>query len=410
LGIRTPSLVKNAVITGLGITSPLGANKQEVVNSLHNGTSGITFQQEFKDKDLKSHIAGIPKIDSTIEIPRQYLRFMSEASQHGYIATLEALEDAGLTQAEIQDPRIGVVAGSGGISMLTHTETVRTLEEKGLRRVSPFNTPRIMSNSLSANLATAFQIKGLNYSITSACSTSAHCIGHAAEQIQLGNQDIIIAGGAEEANWTLVLYFDAMRATSTKYNDSPETASRPYDTDRDGLIIAGGAGIVIVEEEEHAKKRGAKIYAKIVGYAANSDGAEMTKPSGEGATRCIKLAIQKLNIPIDYINTHGTSTPAGDITELHAIREALGADLPHIASTKSLTGHSLGAAGAHEAIYTLLMMKNDFIAASANIQTLDPQAQDYPIIQQTLQDTKINTALTNSFGFGGTNACLVFQK
>jgi 3-oxoacyl-[acyl-carrier-protein] synthase-1 len=401
--------VKKAVVTGLGVVSPLGANKSEVLDSLRQGRSGIQFQQEFKDRGLKSLLAGVPKVDPAIEIDRKHLRFMSDASRFAYLAMEESIRDSGLDPAAIQNPRIGVVAESGEVSMVTHTECVETLQKKGLRRVSPFNTPRIMSNSVSANLATAFGIQGLNYSITSACSTSAHCIGHAVEQIQLGNQDIVFAGGGEEPNWTLIMYFDAMRATSTKYNDTPETASRPYDVDRDGLIIAGGAGILVIEEREHAEARGAHIYAEIVGYAANSDGAEMTKPSGEGAVRCIRLATQALDAPVDYINAHGTSTPVGDIVELEAIREVFGDDMPPIASTKSLSGHSMGASGAHEAIYSLLMMQHQFIAASANIETLDPRAEGYPIVRETY-DTLLNTVLSNSFGFGGTNACLVFRK
>jgi 3-oxoacyl-[acyl-carrier-protein] synthase-1 len=401
--------VKKAVITGLGVVSPLGANKKEVLDSLRAGRSGVQFQQEFKDRGLKSHLAGVPKVDPTIEIDRKHLRFMSDASRFAYLAMKESIRDAGLDPDAIQDPRIGVVAGSGGASLITHTDAVKALEKKGVRRVSPFHTPRIMANTVSANLAIAFGIQGLNYTISSACSTSAHCIGHAAEQIQLGNQDIVFAGGGEEANWTLVMYFDAMRAASTKYNDTPEIASRPYDVDRDGLILAGGAGMLVIEEYEHARKRDVHIYAEVVGYAANSDGADMTKPSGEGAVRCLKLATQDLDTPIDYINTHGTSTPVGDIVELEAIREVFGSDMPPIASTKSLTGHSLGASGAHEAIYSLLMMQDGFLAASANIETLDPRAEGYPIIRET-RDARLNTVLSNSFGFGGTNACLVFKN
>lgn len=402
--------MKRAVITGLGIVSPLGGNVDDVLQSLRQGKSGIEFQQDFADRGLRSHIAGTPKLDPNFQADRKHARFMSEASTYAYAAMQECMADARLGLDEIHDPRIGIVAGSGGVSMLTHMEAVTTLQEKGIRRVSPFLTPRIMGNTISANLATAFGIQGLNYSITSACSTSAHCIGHAAEQIQLGKQDVVFAGGAEEENWTLVLYFDAMRAASTKYNDTPETASRAYDVNRDGLVIAGGGGMVVVEELEHARARGAKIYAEVVGYAANSDGADMVSPSGEGAVRCMRQALSTVEGRIDYINTHGTSTPAGDITELNAIGEVFDADLPKISSTKSLSGHTLGAAGVHESIYSLLMMEHNFLAASANIEELDPGAERFPIIRETESDQSVNTVLSNSFGFGGTNACLVFQK
>lgn len=402
--------MKRAVITGLGIVSPLGANVTEVLESLREGRSGIQFQQSFVDHGLRSHVAGVPKLDPDIEIDRKHARFMSEASVYAYAAMKECLADAGLEEEGIHDPRIGVVAGSGGISMISHMEAAGLLKEKGIRRVSPFFTPRIMGNTISANIATIFGIKGLNYSITSACSTSAHCIGHAAEQIQLGKQDIVFAGGAEEENWTLVMYFDAMKAASSKYNDTPESASRAYDVNRDGLVIAGGAGMVVVEELEHAEARGAHVYGEVVGYAANSDGANMVSPSGEGAVRCMRAAISTVDGPVDYINTHGTSTPAGDITELEAIGTVFDDDRPKISSTKSLSGHSLGATGAHEVIYSLLMMKHDFIAASANIEELDPRAEGYPIVRETEFDVPVRTVLSNSFGFGGTNACLILQK
>jgi 3-oxoacyl-[acyl-carrier-protein] synthase I len=402
--------VKRAVITGLGIVSSLGANKHEVLESLREGRSGISFCQDFADRGLRSHVSGSPKVDPSIEVDRKIKRFMSDTSIYAYHAMKECLDDAGLSEDDIHHPRIGVVAGSGGAAMLTHTEASATLAEKGIRRVSPFFTPRIMSNTVSANLATAFGILGLNYSITSACSTSAHCIGHAAEQIQLGKQDIVFAGGAEEENWTLVMYFDAMHATTTKYNDTPEKASRAYDVNRDGLVIAGGGGMVVVEEYEHAKARGAHIYGEVVGYAANSDGADMVSPSGEGAVRCMNEAITNLDGPIDYINTHGTSTPVGDVTELEAIGKVFPDKRPKIGSTKSLSGHSLGATGAHEVIYSLLMMQHDFIAASANIEELDPRAEGYPIVRETEFDVPVNTVLSNSFGFGGTNACLVLRK
>lgn len=402
--------MKRAVITGLGIVSSLGGNKEVVLDSLRHGRSGIEFRQEFADKGLNSHVAGVPKLDPNIEVDRKVKRFMSDASVYAYVAMKECLADAGLSKDEIKSPRIGVVAGSGGVSLLTHMEAAATLEEKGIRRVSPFFTPRIMSNTVSANIATAFGLQGLNYTITSACSTSAHCIGHAAEQVQLGKQDIVFAGGAEEENWTLVMYFDAMRASSSKYNDTPSKASRAYDVNRDGLVIAGGGGMVVVEEYEHAKARGAHIYGEVTGYAANSDGADMVSPSGEGAVRCMREALNTVDRPVDYINTHGTSTPVGDVTELGAIGEVFGNSIPKISSTKSLSGHSLGATGVHEAIYSLLMMEHNFIAASANIEELDPKAEGYPIVQKTEFDVSVNSVLSNSFGFGGTNACLIFSK
>ena len=402
--------MKRAVITGLGIVSSLGGNKDVVLESLHEGRSGIEYRQDYADHGLSSQVAGVPKLDPNFEVDRKAKRFMSDASIYAYVSMQECLADAGLREDEIQNPRIGVVAGSGGASFITHMEAAAILEAKGIRRVSPFYTPRIMGNTVSANIATAFGIQGLNYTITSACSTSAHCIGHAAEQIQLGKQDIVFAGGAEEENWTLVMYFDAMRASSSKYNDTPETASRAYDVNRDGLVIAGGGGMVVVEELEHAKARGAYIYGEVVGYAANSDGADMVSPSGEGAVRCMREALSTVDSPIDYINTHGTSTPVGDVTELAAIKEVFGDTVPKISSTKSLSGHSLGATGVHEAIYSLLMMKHGFITASANIDELDPKAEGCPIVRETQFDTPVNTVLSNSFGFGGTNACLVFSK
>ena len=402
--------MRRVVVTGLGIVSPLGNNRAEVLQSLKEARSGIRFRESYRDRGLRSHVAGAIDLDPTKLIDRKHLRFMGGASAYAYISMREAMEDAGLGPDDIRDPRIGVVAGAGGGSTSTQMDAIETLETKGIRRVSPFYTPRIMSSTVSANLCTAFGVQGLNYSITSACSTSAHCIGHAAEQIQWGKQDIVFAGGGEEEHWTLVVYFDAMRAASTAFNDTPETASRAYDAMRDGLVIAGGGGMIVLEELEHAKKRGAHIYAEVVGYGANSDGANMVAPSGEGAVRCMRIALDGLEKPIDYMNTHGTSTPVGDIVELEAIREVFGDLMPKISSTKSLSGHAMGASGVHEAVYCLLMLKHDFIAPSANIETLDPRAEGYPIVRETIENADLATVMSNSFGFGGTNACLVFQR
>lgn len=409
MGLSSGALVRRVAVTGLGIVSPLGNNSSEVLDSLRVGRSGIEFRETYRDKGMRSHVAGVVNINPAEHIDRKHYRFMADTASYAYIAMQEAIADAGLTPEEIQHPNIGVVAGSGGGSTSTQIDAVDTLEKHGIRRVSPFLTTRFMSSTVSANLCTAFGIQGVNYSITSACSTSAHCIGHAAELIQFGKQDIVFAGGAEEEHWSFVMFFDAMRATSTAFNDTPETASRPYDAKRDGLVIAAGGGMLVLEEMERAKKRGAHIYGELVGYAANSDGDNMVAPSGEGAVRCMRLALNSIQAPIDYINTHGTSTPAGDIIELKAIRETFGTALPKISSTKSMSGHALGATGAHEAIYSLLMMENAFIAPSINIETLDEEAEDFPIIRQT-QDAKLTRVMSNSFGFGGTNATLVFQK
>jgi 3-oxoacyl-[acyl-carrier-protein] synthase-1 len=403
-------MVRRAVVTGLGIVSPLGKNVSDVLHSLQNGISGIDFREDYKTRGLNSQVSGVVKYDADAPIDRKNLRFMSSASKFAYLAMREAIQDAGLDEEEIQNPRFGLVAASGGVSLSAHVEALATLEAKGIRKVSPFYTPKIMSSTVSANLATAYKIKGINYSITSACSTSAHCIGNAVEQIQLGKQDIVFAGGGEEEEWSLVMYFDAMRATTTKFNDTPTKASRPYDVNRDGFVFAGGAGILVVEELEHAKARGAKIYAEVTGYAATSDGMDMVKPSGEGAARCMQLSTETVGGPIDYINTHGTSTPAGDIVELEAIREVFGNDCPKISSTKSLSGHALGAAGSTEAIYSLLMLKHKFIAASTNIENLDPKAEGFPIVRETESAPNLKTVMSNSFGFGGTNACLVFEE
>ena len=401
--------MKRAVVTGMGIVSPLGNSIPETLDSLRATRSGIRFQQSYQDMGLRSHIAGSIEIDQEALIDRKLRRFMGDAAAFSYIALREAIEDAALTADQISNERTGIVAGSGGASSSNLTESADILREKGLKRVGPYRVTRTMSSTVSACLATAFAIKGINYSITSACSTSAHCIGHAVEQIQLGKQDIVFAGGGEEEHWSMTALFDAMGALSTKRNDEPETASRAFDADRDGFVIAGGAGFLIVEELEHARARGAKIYAEIAGYAATSDGFDMVAPSGEGGERAMRIAAEAVD-KIDYINAHGTSTPAGDPSEVAAIRRLFGDDIPKISSTKSLSGHSLGAAGVHEAIYSLLMLEHDFICASANIDTLDPELGDLPVVTQRVDNAGLTTVMSNSFGFGGTNASLVFQR
>jgi 3-oxoacyl-[acyl-carrier-protein] synthase-1 len=401
--------MKRAVVTGMGIVSPLGNSIPETLDALRATRSGIKFQQSYQDMGLRSHIAGSIEIDQEALIDRKLRRFMGDAAAFSYIALREAIEDAALTTDQISNERTGIVAGSGGASSSNLTESADILREKGLKRVGPYRVTRTMSSTVSACLATAFAIKGINYSITSACSTSAHCIGHAVEQIQLGKQDIVFAGGGEEEHWSMTALFDAMGALSTKRNDEPETASRAFDADRDGFVIAGGAGFLIVEELEHARARGAKIYAEIAGYAATSDGFDMVAPSGEGGERAMRIAAEAVD-KIDYINAHGTSTPAGDPSEVAAIRRLFGDDIPKISSTKSLSGHSLGAAGVHEAIYSLLMLEHDFICASANIDTLDPELGDLPVVTQRVDNAGLITVMSNSFGFGGTNASLVFQR
>ena len=393
----------------MGIVSPLGNSIPETLDALRATRSGIKFQQSYQDMGLRSHIAGSIEIDQEALIDRKLRRFMGDAAAFSYIALREAIEDAALTADQISNERTGIVAGSGGASSSNLTESADILREKGLKRVGPYRVTRTMSSTVSACLATAFAIKGINYSITSACSTSAHCIGHAVEQIQLGKQDIVFAGGGEEEHWSMTALFDAMGALSTKRNDEPETASRAFDADRDGFVIAGGAGFLIVEELEHARARGAKIYAEIAGYAATSDGFDMVAPSGEGGERAMRIAAEAVD-KIDYINAHGTSTPAGDPSEVAAIRRLFGDDIPKISSTKSLSGHSLGAAGVHEAIYSLLMLEHDFICASANIDTLDPELGDLPVVTQRVDNAGLTTVMSNSFGFGGTNASLVFQR
>jgi 3-oxoacyl-[acyl-carrier-protein] synthase-1 len=403
---------KRVVITGLGIVSCLGNDADTVSKSLYEGRSGITVNQEQIDIGMRSHVSGCPIIDIETHIDRKQLRFMGNAAAYAYIAMQRAIDDAGLQESEVSHERTGIIAGSGGASSLSQTEASDIMRERGLRRVGPYRVTQTMGSTVSACLATPFKIKGVNYSISSACSTSAHCIGNAMEQIQLGKQDIVFAGGGEELHWTLSCLFDAMGALSTKYNDTPERASRAYDANRDGFVIAGGGAMLVVEELEHAKARGAKIYAELVGYGATSDGYDMVSPSGEGAVRCMQQALSTVEGPVDYVNAHGTSTPAGDIQELKAVREVFdGRDkTPVIGSTKSLSGHSLGAAGVQEAIYALLMQQQGFIAASANIEALDPLADGLPIALARHDDVDLQRVMSNSFGFGGTNASLVFQK
>jgi len=403
--------MRRVVVTGLGIVSSIGNNKQDVLDSLRVGRSGIRFCETYAEMGFRSQIHGDIRLDLDSFIDRKQRRFMGDGAAFGYIAMREAIEDAGLEQGEVSSERSGLIVGAGGPSTSNQVAAADIARSKGPKRVGPYMVPRCMSSSLSANLATAFKVKGLSYSISSACSTSAHCIGNAYEQIQLGKQDIVFAGGGEEVHWSLSVLFDAMGALSSKFNDRPEQASRPFDSQRDGFVISGGAGIVVLEELSHARARGAKIYAEVVGYGATSDGVDMVAPSGEGGVRCMRQALAGLgNTKVDYINAHGTSTPVGDIVELDAVREVFGADFPPISSTKSLTGHAQGAAGAHEAIYTLLMLENGFLAASANIEELDPEAEDAPIVRELMDDVPLNCVLSNSFGFGGTNATLAFRR
>lgn len=401
--------MKRAVITGLGIVSSIGNDKQQVLESLKAGRSGIKASQEFADMGLRSQVWGQIEIDTAALIDRKALRFMGDAAAYAYISMQQAIEDAALTPEQVSNFRTGLVVGSGGASSKTQIEAADTLREKGVKRVGPYAVPKTMSSTCSACLATPFEIKGVNYSISSACATSAHCIGHAVELIQLGKQDIIFAGGGEEVHWTLAMEFDAMGALSTRYNETPELASRTYDADRDGFVISGGGGILVIEELEHALARGAKIYAEIVGYGATSDGYDMVAPSGEGAVRCMEMAMKDVKGPIDYVNTHGTSTPVGDVKELGAIQQVFGGKSPAISATKAMTGHALGAAGVHEAIYSLLMMEHNFIAPSINVNTLDEAAAGLNIVTKTTE-AKLTTVMSNSFGFGGTNATLVMQK
>lgn len=404
--------MKRVVVTGMGIVSCLGNDKTAVLDALRTGRSGIKFQETYRDMGFRSHVAGSVDIDLKELIDRKILRFMGDAAAFSYISMEQAIADAGLDESLVSNERTGIIMGSGGASSKNLVEAADLLREKGLKRVGPYRVTQTMGSTTSACLATPFKIRGVNYSISSACATSAHCIGSAMEQIQLGKQDVVFAGGAEEEHWTMSSLFDAMGALSTKYNDSPEKASRAYDADRDGFVIAGGGGVLVLEEYEHAKARGAKIYAELTGYGATSDGYDMVAPSGEGAQRCMHLAMSTMrNDKVDYINAHGTSTPVGDLAELGAIKKVFTEDnMPWVGSTKSLSGHSLGAAGVQEAIYSLLMMQEDFIAASANIDNLDPQAEGMKIVQQRQDNAGIKAVMSNSFGFGGTNACLVFEK
>jgi len=401
--------MKRVVITGIGIVSSIGNNATEVLASLETGKSGITYSESFAEQGLKSNVWGKPDIDIKDHIDRKALRFMGDAAGYAYIAMDQAIKDAKLTQEQVSDVRTGIVAGSGGASSANIVASSDTLRNRGIRRVGPYAVPKTMSSTVSACLATPFKIKGVNYSISSACATSAHCIGHAMELIQLGKQDIVFAGGGEEVDWSLAMMFDGMGALSAGRNDTPELASRTYDADRDGFVISGGGGMVVVEELEHALARGAHIYAEIVGYGATSDGYDMVAPSGEGAVRCMQQAMQGVTGEIDYLNTHGTSTPVGDVKELGAIQELFGDKSPAISATKAMTGHALGAAGVHEAIYSILMMENNFVAPSINIDNLDEQAQGLDIVTEK-RDADLNLVMSNSFGFGGTNATLVMQK
>ncbi|MDC1346264.1 beta-ketoacyl-ACP synthase I [Glaciecola sp.] len=401
--------MRRAVITGLGIVSSIGNNKAEVTESLRAGKSGITFSEQFKEMGLRSQVWGKVDLDLSEHIDRKQLRFMGDAASYAYIAMQQAVDDSGLSPEQISNIRTGIIAGSGGASSKHQVDSADIIRNKGVRRVGPYMVTRCMGSTVSACLATPFKIKGVNYSISSACATSAHCIGNALEMIQLNKQDVVFAGGGEELHWALSGQFDAMGALSSEYNDTPEKASRTYDADRDGFVSSGGGGMVVVEELEHALARGAHIYAEIVGYGATSDGYDMVAPSGEGAVRCMQMAMQNVEGEIDYLNTHGTSTPVGDVQELKAIQEVFGEKSPAISATKAMTGHALGAAGVNEAIFSILMMENDFIAPSINIETLDDAAKGLDIVTQTREQT-INTIMSNSFGFGGTNATLVMQR
>ena len=403
---------QRVVVTGLGIVSCLGNDADSVTESLRTGRSGITFCQQHADAGMRSHVGGTPDIDLAAAIDRKRWRFMGDAAGYAYLSMEQAIADAGLTPEQVSNPRTGIIAGSGGASSANQVEAADILRDRGLRRVGPYRVTQTMGSTVSACLATPFQIKGVNYSISSACSTSAHCIGNGMELIQMGKQDVVFAGGGEELHWSLSCLFDAMGALSTNFNDRPASASRAYDAARDGFVIAGGGGMLVLESLDHAQARGARIYAEIVGYGATSDGYDMVAPSGEGAVRCMQQAMVGLEGGIDYINAHGTSTPVGDIQELGAVREVFGAgdEQPWIGSTKSLSGHSLGAAGVQEAVYSLLMMQHNFVAASANIEQLDDGAQGLKIAQQRVDNVELHRVMSNSFGFGGTNATLVFQR
>ena len=403
--------LRRVAVTGLGIVSPIGADAAEVTTSLREGRSGIVHCDTYEEMGFRSHVHGAPDVDFDNHIDRKLRRFMGDGAAYNYIAMTQAIVDSGLDDKDIRDERTGLVMGSGGPSTSAQVEAADIAREKNPKRVGPYAVPKAMCSTLSANMSTAFGMRGLSYSISSACATSAHCIGNGSELIQMGKQDVVFAGGAEELHWTLTVLFDAMGALSSKYNETPQKASRAYDANRDGFVIASGSGVVVLEEMEHAKARGAKIYAELVGYGATSDGVDMVAPSGEGAVRCMQMAMAGLGKrTVDYINTHGTSTPVGDIIELGAIMEVFGDQRPHISSTKSLTGHSQGATGAHEAIYSLLMLQNDFIAASANIEELDPAAGDAAIVIERIDNAGLNVAMSHSFGFGGTNASLIFAR
>ena len=402
--------MRRVVITGMGIVSSLGTNQDEVTRSLRESIPGIGFSQEAKDNGLRSHVCGQIDLNLPELIDRKLMRFMCPASGYTYLAMKEAIEQAGLTEEHIRANSTGVITGAGGASTVELMDAIDTHREKGIRRVGPYRVPRTMGSAINASLATAFGITGINYGITSACATSAHSIGHAADMIALGRQDVMFAGGGEDIHWTLSLMFDAMGALSTKYNDTPGKASRTYDRDRDGFVISGGGGILVLEALEHAEARGANILAELVGFGATSDGADMVAPSGEGAIRCMQQAMKNIDGEISYINTHGTSTPAGDVTELKALKETFGDKIPPLSSTKPLCGHALGAAGVHEAIYSLIMQRGNFIAPSANIENLDEGAEGYPIVRERQDNVDLPLVMSNSFGFGGTNGTLIFKK
>ena len=401
--------MRKVAITGMGIVSCLGNELDEVSAALRAGRSGIRHQPEAAERGLRSQVGGAPAIDLAARIDRKALRFMGDGAAFAHVAMQSAIADAGLSEADIRNPRTGLLAGSGGGSTQWQVEAADLLRERGVRKVGPYMVPRTMGSTVSANLATAFGIQGVSYSIAAACATSAHCIGAAADLIRAGRQDVMFAGGGEELHWTLSLQFDAMGALSTHHNEHPESSSRPYDANRDGFVIAGGAGMLVLEDYDRARARGARIHAVLAGYGVTSDGADMVAPSGEGAVRCMHMALEGVDAPVDYLNTHGTSTPLGDLVELRAVREAFGDQIPPLSSTKALSGHSLGAASVHEGIYCLLMMRDGFMAGSANIETLDPQAEGFPILRES-RDAVLDTVMSNSFGFGGTNATLVFQR
>ena len=401
--------MRRVVVTGMGIISCLGNSLDEVTSGLKTGRSGIRFSETYKELGFRSQICGAPDIDTSV-IDRKVRRFMADSAMYSYLSMQQAIAQAGLTDDMVSNDRTGLIAGSGGASCSSQAEAVDILRAKGVRRIGPYMVPRIMASTVSACLATAFKIRGVNYSISSACATSAHCIGQAMEQIQMGKQDIVFAGGGEEEDWSLTMMFDAMGALSTKYNDAPETASRPFDSKRDGFVIAGGGGMLVLEDLEHARKRGAHIIAELTGYGATSDGYDMVAPSGEGAQRCMKQAMATMHGGVDYINAHGTSTPVGDAAEMGAVRNTFIEKVPLISSTKSLSGHSLGAAGVQEAIYSLLMMQNGFIAGTANLNELDAASADLPIVGPASQEATLNAVMSNSFGFGGTNASLIFER